>query len=698
MKVYLADLTHTTVTVSIDTFPLGIGYLAAHASQVIPQKLDFELFRYPDDCFDAVDKAAPDVMAIANYCWNLELGAWALEYARKTNPNLLTVCGGPNFPMDEEIQNTFLKRLPQLDYYIVGDGEIPFTFLLERFIANGMNREKLAQEFKANPFPSTLTFDRGTDRMIKGVGFNRAADMDILPSPYQLGLLDKFFDGKLNPMIQTNRGCPFTCTFCLEGNSSYAKVNKFGTDRVKKDLEYISTKVHPSSTLFITDSNFGMYERDIETAQFIRGLQDKNGWPKSINCTTGKNNPDGIIKVVDLVNGAIRISSSVQSMDSDVLLNVRRNNIKLESYAQVQEKVRERNLQSVADLILCLPGESKKSHFEGIKKLLDVGVQRVLPYQLMLLHGTQINNLETHQKYEFMVKHRVVPRNFGTYRGNQVFESEAIVVGTNTLSHQDYLECRRLHLILEAYYKENPFAELIAYVNFCGIPTSDFFFALNDNILSAPNDLSDVFRNFTKETQDELFDSSEELLTFMKQHMEEIKEGKIGGNLLQKYSVNLWFHHLPSLVSYAVNIAYSIVSKKAQELEMSVEEIREQLDSIEEYLKAIFVNVLDASDIRSAKTVKLRYDVAAWKENQYKQSLGHFNEQPPPARGGIGRCGRDYLFAMDEEKARYVEDKLKAFGKTPQGVGKMLTRMFLKDLRRSVQDKQEKETKVAASG
>ncbi len=680
----MADLTHVTVTVSIDTFPLGISYLAAHASAVLSGKPEFKLFRYPDDCFDSLDRESPDIMGIANYCWNLELGAAALAYARKKNPNILTVCGGPNFPVDQELQSKFLKRLPQIDYYIVGDGEAGFVHLIERFIANDRNREKLMAEFRASPFASTLAFDRDAGRVVKGEGFNRIADLDALPSPYQSGVLDKFFDGKLNPMIQTNRGCPFTCTFCLEGNASYAKVNKYGTDRVKKDLEYIAGRVSKNNTLVITDSNFGMYERDIETAQYIHGLQERIGWPKSINCTTGKNNPDGVMKVVDLVSGAIRVSSSVQSMDADVLNNVRRNNIKLDSYAKVQEKVRERNLQSLADLILCLPGESKKTHFDGIKRLLDVGVQRILPYQLMLLHGTQINNIETHQRYKFVVKHRVVPRNFGMYRGELVCETEEIVVATDTLSYQDYLDCRRLHLILEAYYKENPFAELIAFVNACGVPTSDFFFHLFEGLDQAPEDLAEVFRHFTEETEGELFDTREEVLAFMGARMEDVKEGKVGGNLLQKYSVNLWFHHLPSLVSYAAEMARTVITKKAAELDATPEVISAQIQSIEEYLKAVFVNVLKPGDVRAVKKIKLLYDVAAWKKANFKDALSHVDDEPPAARSGSGRCGRDYVFAMDEARARYVEEKLNVFGSTPQGIGKMLTRMFLKDLRRDV--------------
>ena len=43
-------------------------------------------------------------------------------------------------------------------------------------------------------------------------------DLTLIPSPYLSGRLDQFLDGKLMPVIQTNRGCPFSCTFCRGTN------------------------------------------------------------------------------------------------------------------------------------------------------------------------------------------------------------------------------------------------------------------------------------------------------------------------------------------------------------------------------------------------------------------------------------------------------------------------------------------------
>ena len=52
----------------------------------------------------------------------------------------------------------------------------------------------------------------------------RIKDLDEIPSPYLNGMMDKFFDGKLTPFLETNRGCPFTCSFCHTGSDYFHKL------------------------------------------------------------------------------------------------------------------------------------------------------------------------------------------------------------------------------------------------------------------------------------------------------------------------------------------------------------------------------------------------------------------------------------------------------------------------------------------
>ena len=63
---------------------------------------------------------------------------------------------------------------------------------------------------------------------------------------------------RLTPMVQTNRGCPFTCTFCVDGVDAVQKVNQFSMERVKNELNYIGQNVTENvHTLHFSDLNFG---------------------------------------------------------------------------------------------------------------------------------------------------------------------------------------------------------------------------------------------------------------------------------------------------------------------------------------------------------------------------------------------------------------------------------------------------------
>ena len=130
-------------------------------------------------------------------------------------------------------------------------------------------------------------------------------------------MLDDFFDGKLSPMLQTNRGCPFTCTFCTDGKDDVMQINRFSPERIREDLLYIGKHVPENThTLYISDLNFGMLPGDIQTCDSIVEIQEKYDFPHKVLSTTGKNNKERIIESINRLNGTMALSMSVQSMDS----------------------------------------------------------------------------------------------------------------------------------------------------------------------------------------------------------------------------------------------------------------------------------------------------------------------------------------------------------------------------------------------
>ena len=70
------------------------------------------------------------------------------------------------------------------------------------------------------------------------------------------------------------------------------------------------------------------------------------------------------------------------------------------------------------ELIIPLPGETKQTYFDSVKILMDAGVS-ISTYTLMMNQGAELGRDETIKKYDMKTKWRVVPRDFGVYRGKK---------------------------------------------------------------------------------------------------------------------------------------------------------------------------------------------------------------------------------------------------------------------------------------
>ena len=142
-RIYFADLTHTIKGIHTPTFPLGISYVASYAKKTLGTDYEIRLFRFPDDLAKAIIDAPPKVLALSNYSWNLELGHEICRWAKKLNPNLISVFGGPNFPLISQEKTQFLNKYGSIDYYIELEGEIGFVNLVKKLEVFDFNNEKL---------------------------------------------------------------------------------------------------------------------------------------------------------------------------------------------------------------------------------------------------------------------------------------------------------------------------------------------------------------------------------------------------------------------------------------------------------------------------------------------------------------------------------------------------------------------------
>src|SRR5215467_3816860 len=293
--VYLADLRYNYAGVlANDCMPLGVAYMKAVMDRDLPG-VESKLFVYPERLWGAMEQHSPDVLMMSNYMWCEALSVHFAKLARRLHPEMLIVMGGPNIPLEEDRQVGYLRDHPSIDAYILGEGDFLATEVMHRFLDAGMDRKKLGDR----GLPSSI-FRRSDGSVALNKAWDRHKEIDEIPSPWLTGIQDEFFDGKLAPLVETNRGCPFTCTFCVQGTSWYTKVHNFSVDRIREELGYIAKRIYETcptmGTLRIADSNYGMFERDIEISGFLGEMQRDYRWPTYIDATTGKNRADRVIK------------------------------------------------------------------------------------------------------------------------------------------------------------------------------------------------------------------------------------------------------------------------------------------------------------------------------------------------------------------------------------------------------------------
>ena len=98
-------------------------------------------------------------------------------------------------------------------------------------------------------------------------------------------------------------------------------------------------------------------------------------------------------------------------------------------------------------MIVPLPGETEETYFEGMKFLMDQNITAGA-FTLMMLCGAELGRDQAIKTHGMKSKYRILPKQFGEYDGEKVFEMERICVGTNTMSYESYLNCRNYSFVL----------------------------------------------------------------------------------------------------------------------------------------------------------------------------------------------------------------------------------------------------------
>ena len=412
--------------------PYSSGILWAYVSQFDDIVQNYELV---DIFFEKIEIQTyidrldnPDLLLFSNYGWNTTYHCEIARRAKEKFPNVKIIIGGPNAQQIE----SYLSEHDYIDISVWGEGEQSLLELLRAVCNND----------KLSTVPGIAYIDETGYH--KNDIRNRQTDITKIPSPYLTGVFDSYFqryDYNFMPVWETNRGCPYHCTFCDLGADYYNKLYEFDTERLVNEIYWFSNK--KIEYVEIADANFGILPRDLELVKLIKQLHDTTGFPQKINATWAKNSPDRVFeasKILDSINRG-GVTLALQSQNKTALDNIKRINIANERLENIAKKYIDSGIQTYHDFILGLPGETLDSWKEGLLYVININPEGwIFGHPLEAYENTEFSDINYIKKHD--LKFTWTPQvSFFAHRKKDIpVEMGKYVISHSSMSKEDYIE------------------------------------------------------------------------------------------------------------------------------------------------------------------------------------------------------------------------------------------------------------------
>ncbi|MBO7318881.1 MAG: DUF4080 domain-containing protein [Clostridia bacterium] len=319
-----------------------------------------------ENIYNRITEEKPDVVAFSCYIWNI---GRVLEIAEELKESgVIIALGGPEVSYR---QRDILENYSFVDYVLSGEGEEIFPELVA----------SLADE---------------TDIDIKGVSLRKDGkiivsdgefiDFDKTASPY----CKEYFESLGNRIayIESSRGCPFSCAFCLSGRCG--KVRFIPLERVKSEMVLLSEM--GATTIKFVDRTFNCNpKRALEILSFIKEEY-------------GKKIPDGVCfhfeiaadiltqelfeVISQLPVGAVQFEVGIQSFNEETLKKInRKTNVDIVE-SNVKRLLSFGNCHVHIDLIVGLPLEGYDSFVSGFNRAYKIKANMLQLGFLKILYGS----------------------------------------------------------------------------------------------------------------------------------------------------------------------------------------------------------------------------------------------------------------------------------------------------------------------
>ena len=476
--------------------PYAAGTLIAYAKtdKRINEKYCFKEIFYKREKIEEVLSRieTPFMVAFSCYVWNMEYNKALAKHIKEKYPKCFINFGGHSVSETGEL----IESEEYIDILMFGEGEVPFKSMLH-CLPDGLGEVK------------NIAFKNESGEVIK-TEREYYNDLSSYPSPYTSGVFDKIISENPNTdflsVLETNRGCPYSCAYC--DWCAGKKMRFFPLEKVKAEIDWLAE--HKIEYCFCADSNFGMFERDVEIAEYLIASKKKCGYPQVFRPCYEKNSADRVFRICSELNSVQMDKGATfayQTLSPEALENIGRKNLTMEHFSGLMEKYNAVGIPTYSELILGLPGETKESFCRGLCKLLESGQHNSLSvYYLEMLPNSDISDKEYIKKHG--IKVIKVPFNHihsAIKKNEEVQEYSYLVRSTATMPPEDWVGSNLFSICLQCFHSLGILRFIAMYLyneNICSY--YDFYSGLLAFIMNSNGKMNKLFKTFESKYRDSL--------------------------------------------------------------------------------------------------------------------------------------------------------------------------------------------------
>ncbi len=309
-----------------------------------------------------VHQLRPDILGVSIYIWNRSQSFELIERLKKQNPELQIVIGGPEVSFETNLSDQYTiisgegeNKWVEFLQYKQRNETIPKN-VLDRWNTYGVDLPDLVPPYVAEDYPQLK---------------NRIA------------------------YIETSRGCPYLCSFCLSALDK--KVRYFDNNIMREQIEKLVSA--GARRIKFVDRTFNL--KPAEMQKLMQWLVRFKGASFHFEVVGDILTPDILKFLATVPEGMFQFEIGVQTTDDDIQNSIQRKQNNKRLFAAILELGRENKIHCHCDLIFGLPAETLEQMQLSFKEVLALKPQELQLGFLKFLPGAPINAVSLKHGYQF---------------------------------------------------------------------------------------------------------------------------------------------------------------------------------------------------------------------------------------------------------------------------------------------------------